>query len=76
MSTNLAPTVRLHNYFQGIGQTKSISYLEKDNGPTAENRWSVTVKINGEAKGSCDAPRKSAAKEGAAEQALKRLGLE
>jgi len=54
----------------------SISYLEKDNGPTAENRWSVTVKIDGEVMGSCDAPRKSAAKEDAAQQALKRLGLE
>jgi len=65
-----------HTDFQSIGQLRSVTYLEQDNGPTAGNRWSVVVKIDGRVVGSCDAPRKSAAKEAAAAQALKSLGLE
>jgi hypothetical protein len=44
--------------------------------------WFLTVIINfralvdGEVMGSCDAPRRALAKEAAAEQALKNLGLE
>ncbi len=44
--------------------------------------WFLTVTINfsalvhGEVTGSCDAPRRALAKEAAAEQALKKLGLE
>ncbi|KAH9997797.1 hypothetical protein BJV74DRAFT_826514 [Russula compacta] len=76
MATNLPPTVRLNNYLQSIGRLPSISYLEQDNGPTAENRWTVMVKIDGQIMGTCDAPRRAAAKEAAAVQALKRLGLE
>ncbi|KAF8506841.1 hypothetical protein F5888DRAFT_1798072 [Russula emetica] len=76
MSASLPPTVRLNNHFQALGRLGSISYLETDNGSTAENRWSITVKIDGEVIGSCDAPRRALAKEAAAEQALKKLGLE
>jgi hypothetical protein len=44
--------------------------------------WFLTVTINscalvdGKVMGSCDAPRMALAKEAAAEQALKKLGLE
>jgi hypothetical protein len=44
--------------------------------------WFLTATINfnalvdGEVMGSCDAPRRALAKEAAAEQALKKLGLE
>lgn len=34
----------IHTDFQTLGRLASISYLETDNGPTAKNRWSVTVK--------------------------------
>jgi hypothetical protein len=72
----------------------SISYLERDNGPTAEYRWTMAVKskrsftgfltstikfhasVDGVVMGLCDAPRRAFAKEAAAEQALKGLGLE
>jgi len=76
MATSLPATVRLNNYLQAQGRLKDISYFEKDNGPTAENRWTIILKINGEVMGSCDAPRLARAKEVAAEQALKNLGLE
>jgi hypothetical protein len=34
----------IHTDFQSLGRLGSISYLETDHGPTAENRWSITVK--------------------------------
>ncbi|KAF8482085.1 hypothetical protein DFH94DRAFT_691702 [Russula ochroleuca] len=76
MADTLPPSVRLNNHFQGLGRLSSISYLERDNGPTAEYRWTMTVKIDGVVMGSCDAPRRAMAKEAAAEQALRNLGLE
>jgi len=76
MPSNPPPTVRLNNHFQGIGRVWSISYLEKDNGPTSEERWSITVKIDGKVMGSHSAARQAAAKEAAAQQALNRLGIE
>ncbi|KAI0281663.1 hypothetical protein BGY98DRAFT_1125903 [Russula aff. rugulosa BPL654] len=75
-SYSIAATVRLNNHFQALGRLASISYLETDNGQKAENRWTMTVKIDGEVMGSCDAPRRAVAKEAAAEQALQKLGLE
>ncbi|KAH9982751.1 hypothetical protein BGW80DRAFT_1453575 [Lactifluus volemus] len=76
MASNLPPTVRLNNYLQGIGQLSAVSYHEKDNGPNAVNRWSITLKINGQVMGASTAPRRSAAKEAAAQQALDSLGLQ
>ncbi|KAI9462286.1 hypothetical protein BJY52DRAFT_1256160 [Lactarius psammicola] len=75
MTANLPPTVRLNNYFQSIGRVWSISYLEKDNGPAADKRWSTIVKIDGVEMGSHSAARRAVAKEAAAEQALRRLRI-
>ena len=36
--------ISIHTDFQGLGRLSSISYLERDNGPTAEYRWTMTVK--------------------------------
>ncbi|KAH9065879.1 hypothetical protein EDB87DRAFT_901805 [Lactarius vividus] len=76
-SIPLAPTVRLNNYLQSIGRLGSVSYTERDNGPSAnpENRWTVTVKIDGQEMATCFGPRKSMTKEAAVEQALRRLGI-
>ncbi|KAH9050519.1 hypothetical protein EDB84DRAFT_380481 [Lactarius hengduanensis] len=78
MASPLAPTVRLNNYLQSIGRLSSVSYLERDNGPSAipEKRWSITVRIDGQEIGPCTGPRKSVAREDAAEQALRRLRIE
>ncbi|KAH9178853.1 hypothetical protein EDB89DRAFT_986710 [Lactarius sanguifluus] len=78
MASPLPPTVRLNNYFQSIGRPSSVSYFERDNGPSAssEKRWSMTVKIDGQEMGQCYGQRKTVAKEAAAELALKRLRIE
>jgi hypothetical protein len=86
--------ITIRTDFQAIGRLGSISYVEKDNGTTAQFRWTITVKskktftgsltitikfrasVDGVVMGSCDAPRMALAKEAAAEQALKSLGLE
>jgi len=76
MSDNLPATVRLNNHLQSLQQVHSISYADVDSGQASQNRWTVTVKINGEEMGSCSAPRMAMAKEAAAQQALDRLGIQ
>ncbi|KAI0273390.1 hypothetical protein BC834DRAFT_853609 [Gloeopeniophorella convolvens] len=69
------PSVQLNNYFQGIGRRDAVSYYEKDNGPNVTNRWTIIVKVDGQVVGSCNNPRKSAAKEQACALALAALGI-
>jgi len=75
MTTDLPPTVRLNNHFQGLNRLSSISYQGTDHGPNVPNRWTVTVKIDGQVRGSYSAARMATARETAAQQVLDYLGI-
>ncbi|KDQ63038.1 hypothetical protein JAAARDRAFT_188661 [Jaapia argillacea MUCL 33604] len=69
-------TVELNNYLQGQGNVQSLSWVEASSGPSHAKVWTMTCKISGETKGTASATQKAVAKEEAAKQALKALGVD
>ncbi|KAL6307647.1 hypothetical protein BKA93DRAFT_767110 [Sparassis latifolia] len=73
MSRNYS--IELNNYLQKNNLSHAISWLnEQCGGGNAE--WTVTCKINGEVKGVGKSSKKNAAKDYAAKQTLRSLGVQ
>ncbi|KAJ7897324.1 hypothetical protein B0H14DRAFT_3425353 [Mycena olivaceomarginata] len=66
---------QLNNYFQRNQASHTLSWAEKSTGPSHAIKWTVECKVSGEVKGTGVADSKAAAKEEAAKQALKALGI-
>ncbi|KAJ7361272.1 hypothetical protein DFH08DRAFT_951865 [Mycena albidolilacea] len=66
---------QLNNYFQGKQASHIVSWAEYSTGPSHAIKWTVQCKVSGEVKGTGVADSKAAAKEDAAKQALKALGI-
>ncbi|KAJ7361276.1 hypothetical protein DFH08DRAFT_1074303 [Mycena albidolilacea] len=66
---------KLNNYLQRKQASHTLSWAENSTGPSHAIKWTVECKVSGEVKGTGVADSKAAAKEDAAKQALKALGI-
>ncbi|KAK0219556.1 hypothetical protein EDD85DRAFT_915594 [Armillaria nabsnona] len=63
-------TAGLNKYLMGKNRLHSVSWVESSSGPLNKPMWTMTCKIDGEARGTSTGPQKHVAKDVAANQAL------
>ncbi|PBK98395.1 hypothetical protein ARMGADRAFT_575417 [Armillaria gallica] len=63
-------TSGLNNYLQKQNRLAAVSWVESSSGPPNKPTWTMTCKIDGEARGTGTGAQKHVAKDAAADQAL------
>ncbi|KAF7785017.1 hypothetical protein Agabi119p4_1182 [Agaricus bisporus var. burnettii] len=66
----------LHNRLARSGEQSYISYDEYSEGPAHTTTWTASCKFRDEVKGVGKGPTKIQAREGAAKQALEKMGFQ